>query len=94
MPKSKMEDVMEDMLGTKSPDTKKKTDKTIGGGREEESYIRVNFNISKGQRDKLKQYASETAPAHLKISQSQLIRYMIENFDVSGAREDFFKKKY
>ena len=94
MPKSKMEDVMEDMLGSKNQDTKKKPDKPTNEVREEESYIRVNFNISKGQRDKLKQYAREIAPAHLKISQSQLIRYMIENFDVSGAREDFFKKKY
>jgi hypothetical protein len=89
-----MEDVMEDMLGSKSQDTKKKPDKPIKEAREEESYIRVNFNISKGQKDKLKQYTREIAPAHLRISQSQLIRYMIENLDVSRAREEFFKTKY
>jgi len=61
---------------------------------EEEAFIRVNFNISKDQKEKLKQYTKEIAPAHLKVSKSQLIRYMIENFDVSRAQEDFFKKKY
>jgi allophanate hydrolase subunit 2 len=94
MAKSKMDDVMDDMLGSKSTKLKKDIPESKGKPREEDSYIRVNFNISKGQKDKLKQYTKEIAPAHLKISQSQLIRYMIENFDISRAREEFFKTKY
>jgi len=83
MVKSKMDDVMDDMIGSKSTKLKKDILGTKGKPREEDSYIRVNFNISKGQKDKLRQYTKEIAPAHLKISQSQLIRYMIENFDIS-----------
>jgi allophanate hydrolase subunit 2 len=94
MVKSKMDDVMDDMLGSKSTKLKKDIPEHKGKPREEDSYIRVNFNISKDQKDKLKQYTKEIAPAHLKISQSQLIRYMIENFDISRAREEFFKTKY
>lgn len=94
MAKNKMEDVMNDMLGSKGPAIKQRADRTTKKPREEESYIRVNFNISKDQQKKLKQYTKEIAPAHLKISQSQLIRYMIENLDIDKAREEFFKSKY
>jgi hypothetical protein len=95
MAKNKMEDVMNDMLGSKSPAIKKKLDGSIKKpSRDDEAYMRVNFNISKDQKEKLRQYTKEIAPAHLKVSQSQIIRYMIENFDVSRAREDFFKTKY
>jgi len=92
MAKSKMDDVMNDMLGSKPDIRESKPIKKPSI--DNEAYIRVNFNISKDQKDKLKQYAKEIAPAHLKISQSQLVRYMIENFDVSRARENFFKTKY
>jgi hypothetical protein len=93
MAKSKMDDVMDDMLGSRGPDIKE-SKPTKKPSIDNEAYIRVNFNISKDQKDKLKQYAKEIAPAHLRISQSQLIRYMIENLDVRKAREEFFKTKY
>jgi len=95
MAKNKMEDVMNDMLGSKGPAIKKKLDGSIKKpSRDNEAYMRVNFNISKDQQKKLKQYTKEIAPAHLKISQSQLIRYMIENLDIDKTREEFFKTKY
>jgi hypothetical protein len=95
MAKSKMDDVMNDMLGSKDLDIKEKQSKPIDKpSSENEAYIRVNFFISRDQKKKLRQYAKEIAPAHLKVNQSQLVRYMIENFDVSRARGDFFKTKY
>ena len=95
MAKNKMEDVMNDMLGSKDLAIKKKLDGSIKKpSRDNEAYMRVNFNISKDQKEKLRQYTKEIAPAHLKISQSQLIRYMIENLDIDKTREEFFKTKY
>lgn len=94
MAKNKMEDVMNDMLGSKDPAIKKLDESIKKPSLDNEAYMRVNFNISKDQKEKLRQYTKEIAPAHLKVSQSQIIRYMIENFDVSRAREDFFKTKY
>lgn len=94
MAKSKMDDVMNDMLGPKGPDIKEKPGRSIKKtSGDDEAYIRVNFFISKGQKEKLKQYTKEIAPAHLKVNQSQLIRYMIENFDLKKAQEEFFKLK-
>ena len=91
MTKNKMEDVYDDMLGSKpksikgNPRDGLKSD--IG------SFIRVNFFISKNQKEKLKEYTRKIAPAHIKVSQSELIRYMIENFDSEEAKENFFKVK-
>lgn len=91
MAKNKMEDVYDDMLGSKP--------KSIKGNPRDEiksdigSFIRVNFFISKNQKEKLKEYTRKIAPAHIKVSQSELIRYMIENFDSEEAKENFFKVK-
>lgn len=60
---------------------------------ESEAYIRTNFYISKDQRDKLKRYAEEISLPHIRVKQSEVIRYMIENFDVKKAKENFFKQK-
>ena len=57
----------------------------------QESFIRVNFFIAKSQRDKLKEYTQKIGPAHIKISQSELIRYMIENFNLEKAKQNYFK---
>ncbi len=79
-----MGDVYNDMLGSKQK-IKEKPKKDAG------SFIRVNYFISKSQKEKVKEYASKIAPAHIKISQSEIIRYMIENFDLEQAKKNFFK---
>ena len=87
-----MGDIYNDMLGTKPLSIKEISKKEPLKG--SDSFIRVNFFISKNQRDKLKEYAQKIAPAHIKISQSSLIRYLIENrLDLKKAQEDFFKLK-
>ncbi len=83
-----MEDVYNDMLSTKPEELKEIPKKEPL--KEKDSFIRVNFFISRDQQNKLKEYAKRIAPAHLKISQSELIRYMIENFDLRKAQQDFF----
>lgn len=90
MVKNKMEDVYDDMLGKPKSikeDLKEEYKKDTG------SFVRVSFFISKNQKDKLKNYTQNIAPAHIKISQSELIRYLIENFDLEAARKNYFKIK-
>jgi hypothetical protein len=84
MAKSKMNDVYDDMIPKKQQQQKEST-------RSAEPFIRVNFFISKDQKRKLEQYTRQIAPPHIKISQSELVRYMIENFDPVKARENYFK---
>ena len=85
-----MEDVYNDMLG-KPKSIKEKlgeeSKKSI------ESFIRVNFFISKNQKEKLKEYTKKMAPTHIKVSQSELIRYMIDNFNPEEARKNYFNIK-
>ncbi len=82
-----MGDVYHDMLENKqNPETKEETKP-----QKDDSFVRVNYFISKSQKAKLKEYAKEIAPAHIKVSQSELIRYMIENFDLEEAKKNFFK---
>lgn len=80
-----MSDVYNDMLGSKTKITKEEPE------RDNESFIRANFFISRSQKEKLKEYTREIAPVHIKISQSELVRYMIENFDLEEAKKNFFK---
>jgi len=91
MAKNKMEDVYDDMLGSKPKSTKEKPGDKLKS--DIGSFVRVNFFISKNQKEKLKEYTREIAPAHIKVSQSELIRYMIENFDSEEAKKNFFKVK-
>ncbi|MFW6130795.1 MAG: hypothetical protein ACOC56_06375 [Atribacterota bacterium] len=87
MAKNKMGDVYDNMLGNKKkPEAKEKTKPK----KDDDSFVRVNYFISKNQKRKLKDYTKKIAPAHIKISQSELIRYMIENFDLKKAKEKFF----
>lgn len=91
MAKNKMEDVYDDMLGSKPKSIKENPRDELK--RDIGSFIRVNFFISKNQKEKLKEYTRKIAPVHIKVSQSELIRYMIENFDSEEAKENFFKVK-
>ena len=88
MAKNKMEDVYDDMLEIKS--IRRKGIEDTG---DIDDFVRVNFFISKKQKEKLKNYTKQIAPAHIKISQSELIRYFIENFDIEAARKNYFKIK-
>lgn len=84
-----MEDVYDDMLERPKRDNEGLREPK----RDNESFVRVNFFISKNQKEKLKNYTKNIAPAHIKISQSELIRYMIENFDIEEAKKNYFKIK-
>jgi len=57
----------------------------------EDKFVRVNFYIRADEKEKLKQYAEQIAPRHLKVTQSEVIRYMVEVFDLEQAKKDFFK---
>jgi len=59
----------------------------------EDKFVRVNFYIRADEKEKLKQYAEQIAPRHLKVTQSEVIRYMVEAFDLEQAKKDFFKVK-
>lgn len=53
--------------------------------------VHANFYIRADELEKLKQYAEQIAPRHIKISMSELVRYMIENFDLDKAKKEYFK---
>ena len=55
--------------------------------------ITKSFRLTKEQAGKLKEYTGNIAPKHLLITEADVIRYMIENFDLEEARKDFFKIK-
>ena len=57
----------------------------------EDKFVRVNFYIRADEKEKLKQYAEQIAPRHLKVTQSEVIRYMVETFDLERAKKDLFK---
>ena len=67
--------------------------------KKEASTIKKSDNVTKSfrftleQADKLKEYAGDIAPSHLMITEADIIRYMIENFDLEEARKNFFKIK-
>ncbi len=88
MVKNKMGDVYDGMLGSKKkPETKEKTKPK----KDDDSFVRVNYFIAKSQKEKLKEYTKKIAPPHIKVSQSELIRYMIENLDLEEAKKNFFR---
>jgi hypothetical protein len=55
--------------------------------------ITKSFRLTKEQAGKLKEYTMDIAPSHLMITEADIIRYMIENFDLEQAKKDFFKVK-
>lgn len=55
--------------------------------------VTKSFRLTKEQSNRLKGYAENIAPSHLLITEADVIRYMIENFDLEEARKDFFKIK-
>jgi len=56
-------------------------------------HVTKSFRLTKEQANRLKEYAENIAPSHLLITEADIIRYMIENFDLEEARKDFFKIK-
>lgn len=89
MGKNKIEDVYDEML-SKPKNIKEQLGKKP---RSNEAFIRVNFFISKEQKRKLEEYTQKIAPAHIKISQSELIRYLIENMNLEEIQKNYFKLK-
>ena len=55
--------------------------------------VTKSFRLTKEQANRLKEYAENIAPSHLLITEADVIRYMIENFDLEQAKKDFFKVK-
>lgn len=90
MAKNKMGDVYNDMLG-KPKSIKEKLE--INTEDTKDSFIRVIYFISKAQKEKLKEYSQKIAPAHIRISQSELIRYLIVNMDLEEIQKNYFNLK-
>jgi len=80
--KTKIEEIYSDLPKVETKHKEKK-----------DKFVRVNFYIRADEKEKLKQYAERIAPRHLKVTQSEVIRYMIERFDLEQAKKDFFKAK-
>lgn len=57
------------------------------------AYIVKSFRLPEDLVNKLREYTQNIAPGHLKVTESDVIRYMIKNFDIDKAKEDFFKLK-
>ncbi len=82
--KSKIEDIYSD-LEKVEPETETKENKG------KDNMIHANFYIRADELVKLKGYAKQIAPRHIKVSLSELVRYMIESFDLDKAKKDYFK---
>jgi hypothetical protein len=80
--KTKIEEIYSDLPKVETKDKEKK-----------DKFVRVNFYIRADEKEKLKQYAEQIAPRHLKVTQSEVIRYMVEVFDLEQAKKNFFKVK-
>ncbi|MBA7491673.1 hypothetical protein ES702_02221 [subsurface metagenome] len=78
--KTKIEEIYSDLPKVETKDKGKK-----------DKFVRVNFYIRADEKEKLKQYAEQIAPRHLKVTQSEVIRYMVEVFDLDKAKKEFFK---
>ena len=61
--------------------------------KEKEPFIVKSFRLPVEMVNKLKEYSNHIAPKHLKVTESDIIRYMIENFDLEEAKKNFFKIK-
>jgi len=91
MGKNKIEDVYDEMLSKPKSIKELEKPKDIEGI--QEPFTRVNFFISKEQKRKLEEYTQKISPAHIRISQSELIRYLIENMNLEEIRKNYFKLK-
>ena len=56
-------------------------------------HITKSFRLTKEQAEKLREYTKAIQPGHLMITEADIIRYMILNFDLKKAQENFFKLK-
>jgi len=56
-------------------------------------FITKSFRLPVEMANRLKEYSKNIAPRHLNITESDVIRYMIENFDLGEAQKNFFKLK-
>ena len=82
MKKSKIEEVFEDVKKVESIEWHKV---------EKDKMVHATFYIKVDELEKLKEYAKQVSPRHIKVSLSMMIRYMIETFDLNKAKRDFFK---
>ncbi len=64
---------------------------TQGPTKTKEPYITKSFRLPVDMAQKLKEYADNMGPKHLKVTESEVLRYMIENFDLEEAKKNFFK---
>lgn len=69
--------------GTKSPQKRPAKPK--------EPYITKSFRLPVDMAQKLKEYAANMGPKHLKVTESEVLRYMIVNFDLEEAKKNFFQ---
>lgn len=81
--RSKLSEV--DIFG--KSDTKQKSLKT------ELPYVVKSFRLPVDMANKLKEYTKAIAPKHIKVTESEVLRYMIEHFDVEEAKKNFFNTK-
>ncbi|MEI7615478.1 MAG: hypothetical protein WCJ54_02100 [Actinomycetota bacterium] len=56
-------------------------------------HVTKSFRLTKDQAELLKEYTEKIQPGHFMITEADIIRYMILNFDLKKAQEDFFKSK-
>ena len=56
-----------------------------------DNMIHANFYIRKEDLEKLRQYVKQVAPRHIKVSLSEMVRYMIGSFDLEKGKKEFFK---
>ena len=78
--RSKMDGVYDEL---KKPESEPKEDK--------EKMVTTCFNLGTEDVRKLKQYAKDVAPSHIKVSLSEFIRYLIGSCDIEKAKKEFFK---
>jgi len=61
--------------------------------KKKDPFITKSFRLPVEMANRLKEYSNNIAPKHLNITESDVIRYMIENFDLKKAQENFFTIK-
>jgi len=84
MKRSKISEV--DIFGgsNEKPESKKQA-------KSNEPFMIKSFRLPVDMATRLKEYSKNIAPKHLKVTESDVIRYMIENFDLAEAKENFFR---
>lgn len=85
MKRSKMSEV--NIFKENTPEIKKPSLK------KNDPFITKSFRLPVEMANRLKEYSENIAPKHLLITESDVIRYMILNFDLKNAQENFFKVK-